>query len=65
MPIVYSGGGGVFGVEGIAIFVYSDVGYSVISSKFCGIPVLENSAVNVFSCIEALYSVLPEKLWNF
>ena len=39
---------GVFGVDGIAVFVYFDVGYSVISLKFCGIPVLENSAVNRF-----------------
>ena len=57
--------GGVFGVDGIAVFVYLDVGYSVISLKFRGIPILENSAVNGFSYIEALYSVLPEKLWNF
>ena len=56
---------GVFGVDGIAVFVYLDVGYSVISLKFRGIPVLENSAVNGFSYIEALYSVLPEKFWNF
>ena len=38
----------VFGVDGIVVSVYFDVGYSVISIKFCGIPVLENSAVNGF-----------------
>ena len=38
-----------FGVDGIAVFVYFDVGYSVISLKWCGILVLENSAVNGFS----------------
>ena len=38
----------VFGVDGIAVSLYIDVGYSVISIKFCGIPVLENSAVNGF-----------------
>ena len=41
--------GGVFGVDGIAVFVYFDVGYSVISLKWCGISVLENSARTVFS----------------
>ena len=46
--LTHGWGGGVFGVDGIAVFVYFDVGYSVISLKFCGIPVLENSAVNGF-----------------
>ena len=36
----------IFGVDGIAVFVYFDVGYSVTSLKWCGISVLENSAVN-------------------
>ena len=39
---------GVFGVDGIAVFVYFDVGYSVISLRWCGISVLENLAVNGF-----------------
>ena len=55
---------GVFGVEGIAVFNF-DVGYSVISLKWCGISVLGNFAVNGFQYIEAWYAVLPEKLWNF
>ena len=38
----------VFGVYGIAVFFYFEVGYSVISLKLCGILVLENSAVNGF-----------------
>ena len=39
---------GVFGVDGIAVFVYFDVGYSVIFLKWCGISALENLAVNGF-----------------
>ena len=37
-----------FGVDGIAVFVYFDVSYSVISLQWCGILVLENLAVNDF-----------------
>ena len=40
--------GGVFGVDGIAVFVYFEVGYSVNSLKWCGISVFKNSAVNGF-----------------
>ena len=39
---------GVFAVDGFGVFVYFDVGYSVISLKWCGILALENSAVNGF-----------------
>ena len=54
------GGGWVFGV-----FVYFDVGYSVISLKFGGIPVLENSAMNGFFVLQGFIFGIARKTLKF
>ena len=58
-------GGGGFGVDGIAVFVHFEVGYLVISLKWCGISVFKNSAVNGFLAHQSLVFGIARETLEF